>query len=214
MLNTIKNFHHKKHGFTLIEIIVVLVIVAIMAAFVVPATTTYIKKSKEAYIYSEGYALLTTLQASIVREKALSDLESMATYKYNNSTDFSYHAITNFALVNAYKTMNDPCSQRIARYLLKHTFKDISYYSANDVYKKLSIAAIDKKIGSKYAMFVVFDLEGKIIELDYMRNGLMYIYYDGEANVYNTSDTKHTFCYKTESGSGGVFKGYITSYAK
>lgn len=55
-------------GFTLVEIIVVLVILAILAAAMIPALTGYIDKAKEKTAISEARSVLTAAQ-TIVSEK-------------------------------------------------------------------------------------------------------------------------------------------------
>ncbi|MBR6599166.1 MAG: type II secretion system protein [Oscillospiraceae bacterium] len=68
-MGTKKNADRKKlKGFTLVEIIVVLVILAILAAAMIPALTGYIDKANEKTAISEARNVVTAAQ-TIVSEK-------------------------------------------------------------------------------------------------------------------------------------------------
>ena len=53
----------KNKGFTLVEIIVILVILAIMAAILIPSLTTYIDKAKEKQVTANARAAYVAAQA-------------------------------------------------------------------------------------------------------------------------------------------------------
>jgi len=53
-----------KKGFTLVEIIVVLVIIAIMAGFAIPAYTGYVDKAKQSEVLATGRAVLVAAQTA------------------------------------------------------------------------------------------------------------------------------------------------------
>lgn len=64
----IKKLKENKKGFTLVELIVVLVIIAILAALLVPALTGYIDKAKEKSIIAETRSAVMAAQ-TLVDEK-------------------------------------------------------------------------------------------------------------------------------------------------
>ncbi|MBQ9982749.1 MAG: type II secretion system protein [Oscillospiraceae bacterium] len=75
-----KNANKKKlKGFTLVEIIVVLVILAILAAAMIPALTGYIDKANEKTAISEARNVVTAAQTIVSEAYALGDLDKMGT---------------------------------------------------------------------------------------------------------------------------------------
>lgn len=55
----------KSTGYTLVELIVTLVILAVLAALLMPALTGYIDKAQEAAVIAEARAVLTASQATV-----------------------------------------------------------------------------------------------------------------------------------------------------
>ena len=68
-----KTRKYSKKGFTLVELIVVLVILAVMAAMLVPALTGYIDEARKKKDYNAASEVLTAAQA-VVAEYYGSDL--------------------------------------------------------------------------------------------------------------------------------------------
>ncbi len=78
-----------KKGFTLVEIIVVLVIIAILVAIAAPAMTGYIKDAKEKAVLTEARAALTAVQAQAAQNYATGDVSMDAT-----KADAAYKTLT------------------------------------------------------------------------------------------------------------------------
>ena len=57
-----KRIKENNKGFTLVELIVVLVILAILAAALVPSLLGYIDRARESKYFEEGHAIYTALQ--------------------------------------------------------------------------------------------------------------------------------------------------------
>ena len=64
---------NNKKGFTLVEMIVVLVILAILAALLIPALTGYIDKAKEKQIVAETRQIVMAAQTLVDEEYAKND---------------------------------------------------------------------------------------------------------------------------------------------
>ena len=60
----------KSTGYTLVELIVTLVILAVLAALLMPALTGYIDKAQEAAVIAEARAVLTASQATVTEAYA------------------------------------------------------------------------------------------------------------------------------------------------
>lgn len=69
-MNKLKNLRRNKKGFTLVEVIVVLVILAILIAIAVPSVMKYIDDANDAKYLAQGRAALIATQAELVNDYA------------------------------------------------------------------------------------------------------------------------------------------------
>lgn len=74
---------HKKHGFTLVELIVVLSILTILATLLIPSLTGYIEKAKKQAVLTEAKEVWTATQA------ALSECYAMYPESFEESCKFT-----------------------------------------------------------------------------------------------------------------------------
>ena len=89
---------NSKKGFTLVELIVVLVILAVMAAMLVPALTGYIDEARKKKDYNAASEVLTAAQAVVAEYYASDDTPTVAeaqTYVDGQSTRISQLAGVN-----------------------------------------------------------------------------------------------------------------------
>lgn len=68
-----KKLKNNKKGFTLVEIIVVIVILAVLMAVAVPSVLGYISEADNAKLMAQARSVLTTAQAEVVKEQVTSD---------------------------------------------------------------------------------------------------------------------------------------------
>lgn len=68
-----KKLKNNKKGFTLVEIIVVIVILAVLMAVAVPSVLGYISEADNAKLMAQARSVLTSTQAGVVKEQVSSD---------------------------------------------------------------------------------------------------------------------------------------------
>lgn len=87
----------KKGGFTLGELIVVLVILAILAALLIPALTGYIDRAKEKSVTAETRQVV--MAAQTLYDEAYSSSDTAPTFKKDNKAAIKYSEVKDLAEV-------------------------------------------------------------------------------------------------------------------
>lgn len=77
----------RRRGFTLVELIVVLTLLAVLAALLIPALTGYIDKANEAKVLAEARTVLTAAQATVSEAYAKEQLVSSDGVIYDKPAD-------------------------------------------------------------------------------------------------------------------------------
>ena len=185
----IKTFH-KKHGFTLVELIVVLSILAILATLLIPSLTGYIEKAKKQAVLSEAKEVWTAAQAALSECYALYPASFEESCKFTSTIDnkkmTNLGRISNGALNALQKNPKDQTevntsSRRVARQVLiylesadknnpRYTFGNGAIPNGESTpsnYFK------DKPTSTDILIQIFHTTEGKVVAINFGKNGYM-----------------------------------------
>lgn len=97
----IKKLKENKKGFTLVELIVALVIIAILAAMLIPALTGYINRAKNKSIVAETRSVVMAAQTLADEAYAKADVSGNVSFDKTNTatTGTTYASVANLAEV-------------------------------------------------------------------------------------------------------------------
>lgn len=171
---------HQEKGFTLVEIIVVLVILAILAAFTIPAMLGFVENAKGKAYIAEAREVYVAAQA-VATEMIGTGRSDLDTASTNNP----YDALNSYRLVrsNSDPTSTDynAASEQMKKYIgsdLNIAGKDKNYASADygrDVSYWYVMVGGSKKYEDKPL--------GTVQEVYYVKNGYVVWYSQGKITV-------------------------------
>ncbi|MGN1406209.1 MAG: type II secretion system protein [Erysipelotrichaceae bacterium] len=144
----------KHKGFTLVELIVVLAILAVLAAIMVPSLTGYIDKAKNTQLLSIARSVYTAAQVEVSEAYARGPLEVRSA---TNQTD--QPAIGNFPSIRNIVENSEMKDWGFAG-------QDyVDYKEGNTVKYFINGFGFDKKQDAKYHFKILVSTDGKIQEL-------------------------------------------------
>lgn len=180
---------NKDKGFTLVELIVVLVILAILAAILVPALMGYIDRAKEQKYIDEAKALMTATQAGIAEaygKDYASFKNAIRTSGYSPIKE-QYGYYSNYALYIAKQgdemaINTDPTKENGAR--AKNIIsKSVVKYADSFPYNFMKDGPDNKtlaELGNQVGFTIIFNGRGKILRMQYGRDERL-VTYDGNS---------------------------------
>jgi len=184
----------RKDGFTLVELIVVLVILAILAAFTIPAMLGYINDAREKAGLSEARTALIAVQATTdslmgskdaaARKIAFANGEDSIAKAFGGEITNIKYSISNNLLIakNGIAIQADSTFEGYGA-LAGDASTIFSKYISGDLTSDTRVTSVDKspRIGS-----VTTSDDGQILTLTYARPDYIYVYSDDQWTITET----------------------------
>lgn len=123
-----------KSGFTLVEVIVVLVILAILAAIMIPAMTGWIDKAKEKQVYVELREVALAMKSAYAEVYASHSGAGEADIVYISGLTASDQASRDFAAYMQEYLNNDDLWSRVKGVRIIHNMFAFNYQSDDALY--------------------------------------------------------------------------------
>jgi len=190
-------------GFSLVELIIVIAIMAILAGAITPAVIRYIRKARAAKATEEAKVIVSAVEASLAT-KAGEDVTLVYSYLYTNEAgqDFNVGLVTNWILGTTQSgTVLTESDSEYPNYIIALEILENLTSSAGDSYKFFNFTGnINNTIGMNCSQFanayhkcpgviVAYGSNGKVVMMEYYNYGCLIHYEDNEYIYYDNQDT-------------------------
>jgi prepilin-type N-terminal cleavage/methylation domain-containing protein len=211
----------KAKGFTLVELVVVISIIAVLAAMIVPNLISYVRMAKCKAAIADAKTIVTGVESSLI-DKTISN--SLIVKKTNNSgktnidkpmvingTKTYVGGLTNTSLAN--NTVDSPGDLAVAE-AVREILANASLISGNAPSGKdkpfgETCTSYVNKIKSNYAFIIIYSSDGTIPVMQIYRKGILVTYADG---VYVANDSKSAKFLNKNEDISNAFKDAGMAY--
>lgn len=174
----------KKKGFTLVEVMVVLVIMAILAAILIPTLTGYIDKSRAASVRVDARYFYEAFQTALSETYSATEINSSLKYKDPDFVGTKVGKITNYTFnkISGGITPNEAARFDYKIGTIAHDLLDGKNYK----YDSVNADNRDIPTGEKIIFSVTYNSDGQIVKFEFGRNGFLVKTINGETTVSDT----------------------------
>lgn len=189
-------------GFSLVELIIVIAIMAILAGAIAPAVIRYIRKARASRAMDEARTIVTAVETGLATKAAEdAELHYDNTFVNSSGNSRSVGLITNWMLSETQAgTVVDEENPEYSNYLIALEILENLSSSSDYSYKFFNFSGSDNNpIGMNCAQFaatypdcpgviIAYSSNGKVVMLEYYNYGCLIHYEDNEYTYYEDEE--------------------------